>query len=107
MDKIELDIMNLISIAGESKGKAFEALKSLKGQDFKKAEMLIAESRKLDLEAHKIQTSLIADELDPEKEGVKISLLMVHAQDHYMTSQLARDLIETLIEVFKSKGGNE
>ncbi|MBI6106278.1 PTS lactose/cellobiose transporter subunit IIA, partial [Clostridium perfringens] len=29
----------------------------------------------------------------------------VHAQDHYMSCQLARDLIETLIEVFESKGG--
>ena len=107
MNNLELDIMNLISIAGESKGKAFEALKKVKENDFEKAEELIEESRHLDLEAHKIQTRLITDELDPEKESAQISLLMVHAQDHYMSSQLARDLIETLISVFKIKGGNE
>ena len=28
---------------------------------------------------------------------------MVHAQDHYMTSQLARDLIETLITIFEAQ----
>ncbi|WP_368854386.1 PTS lactose/cellobiose transporter subunit IIA [Escherichia coli] len=32
-----------------------------------------------------------------------VSLLMVHAQDHYMTSQLSRDLIEKLIDIFESK----
>ena len=35
----------------------------------------------------------------------EMSLLMVHAQDHYMTSQLARDLIEKLIDVFEKKEG--
>ena len=72
----ELEIMQLIANAGESKTKAFEALAAVKTQDFDLARSLLAES---------------------------VSLLMVHAQDHYMTSQLARDLIETLIEVFETR----
>ena len=28
---------------------------------------------------------------------------MVHAQDHYMTSQLARDLIEELVKIFEAR----
>lgn len=106
MTELEQDIMNIISIAGDSKGKAFEALKRVKVMDFEGAERLIDESRSLDLEAHKIQTKLITAELDPDKESAQISLLMVHAQDHYMSCQLARDLIETLIQVFKTQGGN-
>ena len=39
-------------------------------------------------------------------EKPEIGLLMVHAQDHYMTSQLARDLIEEMINVFEAKEGN-
>lgn len=105
MTELEQDIMNIISIAGDSKAKAFEALKKVKEMDFDAASKLINESRRLDLEAHKIQTRLITDEMDPDKENTPISLLMVHAQDHYMTSQLARDLIESLIEVFKIQGG--
>ncbi|WP_436513074.1 PTS lactose/cellobiose transporter subunit IIA [Clostridium thermobutyricum] len=107
MSQLELDIMNLISIAGDSKGKAFEALKKVKTMDFEGAKKLLEESRQLDLDSHKIQTKLITDELDPEKESQTVSLLMVHAQDHYMSSQLARDLIETLIEVFEVQGGNK
>lgn len=105
MSNLELDIMNIISTSGESKRLAFEALKQVKKNNFSKARNLILESRKLDLEAHKIQSRLISDEINPDKESEPISLLMVHAQDHYMSCQLARDLIETLIEVFESKGG--
>lgn len=41
---------------------------------------------------------------DTEEKPV-VGLLMVHAQDHYMTSQLARDLIEELITIFEAKEG--
>lgn len=105
MTQVEQDIIGIISIAGDSKGKAFEALRKVKEGDFDGAKALLEESRKLDLEAHKIQTKLITAEMDPDAESAPISLLMVHAQDHYMTSQLARDLIETLVEIFKVQGG--
>ena len=96
----EQEIIQIIANSGESKMKSFEALKCLKNKDFKKARELLKESRLIDLEAHNAQTKIIAQALDPDaKEAV--TLLMVHAQDHYMTSQLARDLIEALIDVFE------
>lgn len=97
----ELEIVKLISIAGDSKAKSFEALKCVKTKEFDKARALIKESRDLDLEAHNIQTKLITKELNQEEDRPNTGLLMVHAQDHYMTSQLARDLIETLIQIFE------
>lgn len=107
MTEIEQQIIGIISAAGESKAKAFEALNKVKDQDFEAAKKLLEESRKIDIEAHKIQTKLIQSEMDSEAEKAPLSLLMVHAQDHYMTSQLARDLIETLVSVFEqNKGGN-
>ncbi|OJT71290.1 PTS lactose/cellobiose transporter subunit IIA, partial [Clostridioides difficile] len=59
--------------------------------------LLIEEARKIDIEAHRIQTELITQDLNEDVESPAMSLLMVHAQDHYMTSQLAKDLIEALI----------
>lgn len=99
----ELEIMKLISIAGDSKSKAFEALKYVKSKDFDKARELIKESRELDTEAHNIQTGLITKELNQDEKERNTSLLMVHAQDHYMTSQLSRDLIEELIGLFEEQ----
>lgn len=107
MTEVEQQIIGIISSAGDSKGKAFEALKKVKTGQYDEARALLEESRKIDLEAHKIQTKLIQSEMDPDVESPSISLLMVHAQDHYMSSQLARDLIETLVEVFETKEGGK
>ena len=102
--KLEQEIMSIIASAGASKNKSFEALKKIKEEDFDGARELIKESREIDLEAHKIQTKLITAEFsdDPE-EKPELNLLMVHAQDHYMTCQLARELAEVLIDVFESR----
>ena len=96
----EQEIIQIIANSGESKMKSFEALKCLKNKDFKKARELLKESRFIDLEAHNAQTKIIAQALDPDAKDA-VTLLMVHAQDQYMTSQLARDLIEALIDVFE------
>ncbi|AMC92963.1 PTS lactose transporter subunit IIA [Erysipelothrix larvae] len=102
MNEQEQSIFQMISSAGDSKGKAFEALKCVKQGDYEQARLLLKESRKLDIEAHKVQTELITKELSGESKTA-ISLLMVHAQDHYMTSQLAHDLIDVLVDIFEGK----
>ena len=79
MTEIEQKIVGMISSAGDSK--------------------------EIDLAAHKIQTELITAEMSGGEDKPEIGLLMVHAQDHYMTSQLARDLIEELINIFEEKEG--
>ncbi|WP_300280345.1 PTS lactose/cellobiose transporter subunit IIA [Peptacetobacter sp.] len=101
MNELEQKIIGIISSAGESKAKAFEALRKVKDRDFEAAKKLMEESKEIDLEAHKIQTELIVAEMQEDKENKpEISLLMVHAQDHYMTSQLARDIVDVLIDIF-------
>ena len=47
-------------------------------------------------EAHTVQTKLI----EGDGEGkMKVSPVLVHAQDHLMTSMLARELVAELIEL--------
>lgn len=104
MTELEQQIITIISAAGDSKAKAFEGLKKVKEGKYAEARELLEESRKADLEAHKVQTQLITAEMSGENKP-EIGLLMVHAQDHYMTSQLARDLIEELIDIFEAKEG--
>ena len=57
------------------------------------------ESKQASLKAHHIQTDLICQEADGNK--VEIGLLMVHAQDHLMTSILARELITEIISLYE------
>lgn len=103
MTETEKQIIGIISSAGQSKAIAFEALKKVKTGEYDEARKLLEESRKADIEAHAIQTKLIQAEMSDSEEKPEVGLLMVHAQDHYMTSQLARDLIEELINVFEAK----
>lgn len=101
----EEQVMGLIGAAGESKDLAFQALDALKDGDFDNAKKLIAKSHESDVAAHNVQTGLISQEMDPEKEDVPMTLLMAHAQDHFMTTQLARELIEHFIDLFEAQGG--
>ena len=105
MTEIEQQIVGMISSAGDSKAKAFEALKMVRESRYEEASKLLNEAREIDLPALKLQTQLITAEMSGGDDKPEIGLLMVHAQDHYMTSQLARDLIEELINIFEAKEG--
>lgn len=103
MEESEKQVMGLISSSGESRSKAFEALQKVRSKDYDAARELLQESKDLDVEAHNIQTAMIQKELSSDGEKTDVSLLMAHAQDHYMTAQLARDLIEEMITIFESR----
>lgn len=105
MDESEKQIMGLISSSGESRAKAFEALQQVRKRNYENAYILLQESKDLDIEAHNIQTKMIQHELNEGGDSLNISLLMVHAQDHYMTAQLSRDLIEEMIKIFQDRDG--
>lgn len=46
-----------------------------------------------------MQTQLIG--LDEGEGKVPVNLIMVHAQDHIMTSMLAKEMIQELIEIHR------
>ncbi|WP_294704587.1 PTS lactose/cellobiose transporter subunit IIA [uncultured Fusobacterium sp.] len=100
---IEVVAMELVGNAGEARSLAFEALAEAKKGNFEKAEELLNQSKEASLKAHHTQTELICNEADGNK--VEIGLLMVHAQDHLMTSILARELISEMIEMYKKLQG--
>jgi PTS system cellobiose-specific IIA component len=102
VNETEKQIMGIISSSGESKSKAFEAMKAIRNCNYDLARQLLKESHEADVEAHNIQTQLIQRELSGD-DNSPMSLLMVHAQDQYMTSALARDMIEELVKIFEEK----
>lgn len=99
----EQQIMTIIGSAGASKGKAFAALACVRERDYEGARALLAEAKEADLAAHAAQTEVITQALSGAENAAAASLLMVHAQDHYMTSQLARDLIEEIVKIFEER----
>lgn len=99
----EQQIMEIIGSAGTSKALAFSALAKVREHDYDGAREALARAKEADLKAHEAQTQIITAALSGEENEAAASLLMVHAQDHYMTSQLARDLIEEIVKIFEAR----
>lgn len=95
MDKLEKLAFELISNSGSARSYSFEALKLVKEGKIDQANEKMAIAKEEILKAHKIQTQLIQKEANGDK--IEVNILLVHAQDHLMSSILANDLIKELI----------
>ncbi len=93
--------MELITYSGNARSMAFQALEEAKHGNFEKAEELMAESKNENVKAHNAQSDLLFAEANGNK--VEVGILLVHAQDHLMTSMLAIELIQELIILYKEK----
>lgn len=98
---LEMISFGIIAAAGQGRSLAFQALAAAKEGDFAKANSLMEESRQASLEAHHQQTALLVKEANGDHTPVDV--MLVHAQDHLMTSMLAQELIAELIELHRIK----
>ena len=97
MADLEEQVMGIIINAGQARSLCFEALHHAKAGDFEQAQSLLEQSNEFARQAHHIQTQLIEEDEGTGK--TTMTLIMVHAQDHLMTSMLAKELIGELIAV--------
>ena len=97
----EMVSFGIIAHAGDARSYAFGALAAAKAGNFEEAEALLKQSNDAAVEAHHMQTELLVGEANGNKTPVDV--LLVHAQDHLMTSMLAVELIKELITIYKNK----
>ncbi|MGL5288993.1 MAG: PTS N,N'-diacetylchitobiose transporter subunit IIA [Aeromonas sp.] len=97
MMDLEEQVMGIIINSGEARSCAYQALKLAKQGDFAQAEAKMETARIAANQAHLVQTKLI--EADMGEGKTLMTLIMVHAQDHLMTSMLAREMVKELIEL--------
>ncbi|QLY80651.1 PTS lactose/cellobiose transporter subunit IIA [Clostridium intestinale] len=95
----ELIALNLISNSGLARSLSFQALQKAREGNIEEARDLLKQASESSLLAHNAQTELIQKESDGE--SPEYSVLMVHAQDHLMTSLLAKDLIQEMILMYE------
>lgn len=91
-------IMNLIIYSGEARSYCMEAIHLAKEGKTEEAKELIAKAAEQLGEAHHSQTGLIQNEAAGNK--AEVSLLLVHAQDHLMTSITVKDLATEIVEIY-------
>lgn len=97
MEGLEQLAFELISNSGSARSYAFEALNFAKKGKMEEAKEKMSIANKEILKAHNAQTKLIQNEASGEK--IEMNILLTHAQDHLMTSMLAKDLIEEMIDM--------
>lgn len=93
--------MGLIMHAGNARSFAMEAIQSAKTGHIQQADELIAKSEEALIEAHQVQTNLLVKEARGEK--LEIGILLIHSQDHLMTSITVKDLAKEFIDLYRVK----
>lgn len=96
---LEMVIMNLIVDSGSCRSYAMEAINYAKVGEFSNADEALENAEKEILKAHHAQTDLIQKEAGGQK--TELSLLVVHSQDHLMTSILAKDMAKEFVALYK------
>ena len=100
----EMTVFTMIANSGEAKSSCMEAISHAKHGDFEKAAQCMAEADgKLGL-AHESQTHLIQTEAQGSE--TKLSLLLIHAQDHLMNTITIRDMAGEFIDMYKAMQNN-
>ena len=89
----------IVAYSGDARSKLLLAVEKAKQKEFGECDKLIAEANECLNDAHKSQTELL--QMEARGEHIDIGFITVHAQDHLMTSLLARDLIEEMILMYR------
>ncbi|CAK6472916.1 Lichenan-specific phosphotransferase enzyme IIA component [Peribacillus frigoritolerans] len=94
----------LILHNGNARSCAMEAIDLQKQGKSSDAQDKLKEAEHEFVAAHKIQTALIQQEVNGEK--FDIPMLLIHAQDHLMTSMTTKDLAIEIVELHKKTQKN-
>lgn len=98
-EKIFTLSFEIIGYAGNAKGIAFEAIQKAKEGKIEEAREGLKESKAEVNKAHRAQTELIQQEASGDK--VEMSVVLVHAQDHLMTTMNYQMLAEEIIDLYE------
>jgi len=90
-------VMEIIVNAGEARSLCFESLQLARKGQLEEARAKVQQSRECINQAHLTQTRLI--ELDQGEGKVPMTLVMVHAQDHLMTTIAVQELAVEMLEL--------
>lgn len=89
----------IVAYSGDARSSLLEAIKCAKRGEFDKIDDLVKDAQENLNIAHAKQTEMLA--LDAQGKELEIGFIMIHAQDHLMTSILLKDIVYDLCEIYK------
>lgn len=97
MDNLLESAMQIIMYSGEARGFYLNAINLAQDGKITQAKKEAEKGKEQLLLAHKMQTNLISKECSGET--MNVSLLIVHSQDHLMTTMTIRDLSNAFFKI--------
>lgn len=91
--------LEIVAHAGDARSNLMRALEAAKEGDYDRAESLVKQADEAISLAHATQTSMI--QAEARGEGAEFGFIMVHGQDHLMTTMLLRDMMQHMIELYR------
>ena len=85
----------IVAYAGDARSKLMIALNKAQNGEFEEAE----KAEECLIGAHNSQTDILGKEAAGE--DLEMSFIMIHGQDHLMTTILLKELMKHLIELYK------
>lgn len=95
----ELICFQLITSAGSAKSCYIEAIQKAKAGEFDEAEELIKQGDQMLHDGHGPHTDLVQKEAAGE--NVQLSLILMHAEDQMMSTEVFKIMAEEFIELYK------
>ncbi|WP_296114464.1 PTS lactose/cellobiose transporter subunit IIA [uncultured Anaerococcus sp.] len=89
----------IVAYAGDARSSLLEAIKCAKKGEFDKIDDLVKNAQENLNIAHSKQTEMLA--LEAQEEDLDIGFIMIHAQDHLMTTMLLKDIVYDICEIYK------
>lgn len=99
MEELEMTLFQIISAVGTARSMFIEAIQLAKAGDFEAAKASIEEGNEFFIEGHQAHAKLIQKEASNEK--VDFSLLLVHAEDQFMSAETFKILSQEFIELYE------
>ncbi len=99
MKQLENVLMELVCFAGNSKSMALQAIMKAEDKDMEKAKELLHQAKQELHKAHTIQTDLMTKEIQGEE--IEKSILLIHAQDHFMAANTVIELAERFLKLYE------
>lgn len=98
-EELQMAAFGIILSSGNARSVIHEAFAAMREGDYDKAEELLEAANADMLEAHHSQTGLLQEYASGTE--VKVEIIMVHAQDHLMTTMTLREVALEMLALYR------
>ncbi len=99
VEELQMAAFEIILNSGNARAIVHEAFEAMRKGDYDLAEQKLQEANEGFLEAHNAQTKLLQEYAGGTE--IKVEIIMVHAQDHLMTTMTLREVALEMLELYK------